>query len=147
MAGIDIYGLFPNSKMAGAAKAGLSRFTSSESMSIPATFNPAAAPGNPAPPALVTSAGLKTGSFPISVTGTTSMAQMMTAAALSTSFQWLTLTATTASANGVTVTQGGVPVVLKQGQSVTFQNVATGTNPVSTTTGAGDLITGTFAGT
>ena len=130
MAGIDLNNVFPNSKMAQAAKLGQSRFRSDESV---VASQPATGPG------------LSSGVFTLNTAGTKTTANLLTAAGLTTGFNSLSV-GVNASNNGVTIAQGTGQAVYKQGAVVEFTNIAAATNPITITMAAGDVVTCTYTG-
>lgn len=132
MAGIDILNQFPNSRMALAAKLGQSRFRSDEAVITAGGGGGAIS-------------GLSSGVFTLNTAGAKTTANLLTAAGLTTSFTTLSVGVNT-STNGVVIAQGTGSGTYKQGAVVEFNNVATGTNPITLTLATGDVVTCTYTG-
>lgn len=149
MAGIDILGQFPNSRMAAAAKLGQSRFRSTEGVAIPATFNTAATPANVETGtnvAIVSGGGggaatLSEKVATFTTAGATTRAALLAALGYTTQLAFLQLTVKT-SVSGVTFAQGGGTVTLTAGSSITLgtRDGAPVVSDFSMTLASGDVV-------
>jgi hypothetical protein len=152
MAGVDIFLLFPNSYMAGAVRAGLSRFRSIEGLEIPATLNESATEANVntgtqiAIPGGSVGTALSAGVFTLNTAGAKTTATLLAAAGLTTNFTTISFAVTTAPA-GVTIARGAGSAVYAQGSSVSFTNASVATNPVTITLASGDVVQVLYSGT
>ncbi len=150
MAGIDIFELFPNSRMAAAAKSGLSQFRSVEGLDIPATYNSAATPANVATGtrvALIGGAvsGSESGIVTLNTPGVLDTAALLALAGLTSEFSSLSFNVNTAPA-GVLIAQGAGFAIYPQGEAVSFNNVSVANNPVTLTLVAGDTVFMMYSG-
>lgn len=152
MAGVDIFLLYPNSFMAGAVRAGLSRFRSIEGLEIPATLNEAATEANvntgtqvAIPGGSVVSA-LSAGVFTLNTAGAKTTAALLAAAGLTTSFSTLAFNIVTAPA-GVLIARGAGSATYSQGSSVSFTSVTVASSPVTITLASGDVVIVSYSGT
>jgi hypothetical protein len=129
MAGIDIAGRFPNSIMAQAAKAGTSRFRSTESFQTSGSGV----------------VGLNSGIATVSGAGTKTTANLLTACGLTSNFSALSIGIQT-SASGVTIAQGFGTAVYKQGSVINASNISPTNNPITLTMAAGDIVSLNYSG-
>src|ERR1700677_707904 len=107
MAGIDILGKFPQSRMANAARLGQSRFISGEDVVVQGV--PSALPNAVAgvqPVTIVPGFNAKSGVLTITGAATTTTANLLTDAGFTTAFTEISITINTSTA-GVTLAQGG----------------------------------------
>ncbi len=151
MAGIDIFSLFPNSRMASAAKSGLSQFRSGEDVAIPATYNTAATPANVATGTRVAliggaSGGSSSGVLTLNTAGAKTTAALLALAGLTSEFSSLSFNVNTAPA-GVLIAQGAGVAIYPQGEAVSFNNVSVASNPVTITLASGDIVFVMYTGT
>jgi hypothetical protein len=149
MAGIDILGKFPNSRMANAARLGQSRFISGEDVVVPgvpsALPNPNAA-GGVQPITIVPGFNAKSGVLTITGAATTTTANLLTDAGFTTAFTEISITINTSTA-GVTLAQGGNSIVLKAGSSIGLSGPINATNsPITLTTATGDVVDISYTG-
>lgn len=153
MAGVDIFGLYPTSRMAGAVRAGLSQFRSIEGLEIPATYNPAATEANVnigtqvAIVSGITPGGsLEAGIFTLNTAGAKDTAALLVAAGLTSNFTTMVVSIVTAPA-GIAIAQGAGSAVYGQGSVVSFTSVSVANNPVTITLAANDIVVVSYTGT
>jgi hypothetical protein len=151
MAGIDLFDLYPGSKMAVAARLGLSRFQSNEGVEIPATLNPVATVANVSDGSedvvLIggASGSAQAGVFTLNTAGVKNTATLLAAAGLVSSFSTLSIAVIT-SAAGITIARGAGSAVYSQGAAVSFTNVSVANNSVTLTLAAGDVVVVLYSG-
>ncbi len=150
MAGIDIFSLFPNSRMASAAKSGLSQFRSTEGVDIPATYNSAATPANVATGTRVALiggvvGGDESGVLTLNTAGAKTTAALLALAGLTSGFSSLSFNVNTAPA-GVAIAQGAGFAIYPQGSAVSFIGVSVASNPVTITLATGDVVFMMYSG-
>lgn len=149
MAGIDIFGQFPNSKMAWAVKAGQSRLITGEVTSMAASYNPASSPGGVAGGGntgiVAGGPGTLSGVATLNTAGTKNTAALLAACGLTSSFTSLSV-GVMASALGVTIAQGSGSNVYQQGAILNFSNISAANSPLTITMAANDVVTLTYSG-
>src|SRR5580765_303357 len=151
MAGVDIFGLFPNSRMAAAVKSGLSQIRSVEGVEIPATYNSAATVANVATGTNVAiiagaSGGNTSGILTLNTAGARTTAQLLALASLTHGFASLSFGINQVGSAGVMIAQGAGFAIYQQGAQISFSTVTVATNPVTITLGTNDVVYVLYSG-
>jgi hypothetical protein len=148
MAGIDLLGAFPKSRMAKAVKLGQSRFRSSEDVTVAGDFSAAPSATTGSNITANGSAGAtKTGVFTENGAATLTTAQLLTAAGLTAQFNSLSIFVKT-STSGITIAQGAGNTNAAAGSTTNLTGPISATqNSVTLTLAAGDVVQLTYSGT